>query len=316
MTVLAEVVRSGVVESVHRGSLVGLAADGSLALELGSPAEPVFPRSCNKPLQATAMVRTGFVDKLGLDDRHLALASASHNGEQQHVDVVRDLLARADVPESALQCPHSLPLHEETMHSILARGSSSARITHNCSGKHAAMLACCAANDWPTATYLDVDHPLQVHLRETVEELCGEKVATIGVDGCGAPLFALSLVGVARGFVRVATATEGAEATVANAMRTHPELVGGTGRDVTALLRAVPGLVAKDGAEACYAAATSDGRAVAFKLDDGGGRGRSPVMVAALRALGVVVEGEGIAEAAAPAVLGGGHPVGEIRAAF
>jgi L-asparaginase II len=259
------------------------------------------------------MARTGFVDTLGLDERHLAIASASHNGEQQHVDVVRDLLARADVPESALQCPHALPLHEESMHAMLARGSSSSRITLNCSGKHAAMLATCAANDWPTGTYLDVDHPLQLAIRETVEELCAEQVSAIGVDGCGAPLFGLSLVGLARGFARVAMARDGAEAAVATAMRTHPDLVGGTGRDVTALMRAVPGLVAKDGAEACYAAATSDGRAVAFKLDDGGGRGRSPVMIAALRALGVVVEGEGIAEAAAPPVLGGGHPVGEIR---
>jgi L-asparaginase II len=314
VTVLAEVVRSGVVESVHRGSLVGLDASGAVTLERGKPTAAVFPRSCNKPLQAVGMVRTGFVEKLGLEDRHLALASASHNGEQQHVDVVRDTLARADVPESALQCPHALPLHEESMHAMLARGSSASRITHNCSGKHAAMLATCAANGWPTATYLEVEHPLQVAIREAVEELCAEKVSTVGVDGCGAPLFALTLVGLARGFARVATASEGAEAVVAQAMRTHPDLVGGTGRDVTALMRAVPGLIAKDGAEACYAAATSDGRAVAFKLDDGYGRGRSPVMVAALRAMGVVVEGEGIAEAATPPVLGGGHPVGEIHA--
>jgi L-asparaginase II len=143
-----------------------------------------------------------------------------------------------------------------------------------------------------------------------VEELAGENVTETGVDGCGAPIFGLSLTAVARAFARIATAADGAEAVVARAIRTQPLLLGGTGRDVTALVRAVPGLVAKDGAEGVYAAALPDGSAVALKVEDGAARARVAVMLAALRALGVE------ADVPLPEVLGGGVPVGEVRAAF
>ena len=153
----------------------------------------------------------------------------------------------------------------------------------NCSGKHAAMLATCVANGWPTSTYRDPDHPLQVSLRGTVERLAGEPVAAVGVDGCGAPLFALTLTGLARAFAAIATAADGTpEHRVAAAIRRYPEWLGGTRRDVTRLVAGVPGLIAKDGAEGVYAAALPDGRAVALKIDDGGQRARPPVMVAAL----------------------------------
>jgi L-asparaginase II len=317
---LAEVVRSGVVESVHAGSLVARDADGSRVLSIGDPDAAVFPRSCNKPLQAIAMIELGVVERFGLEPRHVAVGAASHNGEQMHLDVVRDLLARADVPESALGCPHDLPLHEESRRAVLARGLESARIMHNCSGKHALKLATCAAQGWPLSGYLEPTHPLQEHLHARVAALVGEEIAAVGVDGCGAPLFGLSLTGLAGAFAALAAA--GADdpgspsGVVASAMRAHPELVGGTGRDVSALLRAVPGLVAKDGAEACYAAGLPDGRCVAFKVADGGARARPPVLIAALRALGVVVSGDEVAPFVAPAVLGGGIPVGEVRAAF
>ena len=304
--VLAEVVRNGFVESRHHGSLVALRPDGSVALAVGDVTTPVFPRSSNKPMQAAGVVGLGIVERYGLDDRHVALATASHSGEPEHVAVVRDLLARAGVAEDSLRTPPDWPLDAAAARVV----AGPARVQHNCSGKHASFLAACAARGWPLDGYRDEAHPLQVHLRAVVSSLAGEEIGATGVDGCGAPIFALSLSGLARAFARIATAEDGAERVVADAIRKQPFLLGGTGRDVTRLVEAVPGLIAKDGAEGVYAAALPDGTAVALKLEDGWGRARQPVMVAALRMLGEDVAID------PPVVLGGGEPVGEIRAAF
>ncbi len=314
---LAEVVRSGFVESVHTGSVVALDPSGSPLLSVGTPAAAIYPRSSNKPMQAAGMVSLGVVEAFSLSSQHVAVSAASHSGESMHVDTVRDLLHCADVPESALQCPHDLPLSTEAAAFLVRRELQPGRVHHNCSGKHAAMLATCAANGWPLDTYRLPDHPLQVAIRTELEACAGEKVVATGVDGCGAPVFAISLTGLARAVGAIARAEPGtARRQVADAMRAHPELVGGTGRDVTALMRAIPGLVAKDGAEGVYAAALPDGTAVALKIADGSQRARPAVMVAALRAIGVDVsaaEAEGLHEAV---VLGGGEPVGVVRPAF
>jgi L-asparaginase II len=183
----------------------------------------------------------------------------------------------------------------------------------NCSAKHAAMLVTAEVNDWPLDSYRDPDHPLQLALRETVAELAGEPVAATGVDGCGAPLFALSLTGLARAFATLGLAAAGtAEHRVAEAMRAHPEFVAGTRRDVTKLIRAVDGLIAKEGAEGVLGLALADGTALALKIDDGADRARPPVARAALRRLGVATPE--LAEFLVSPVLGGGRPVGEIRA--
>jgi L-asparaginase II len=298
VTVLAEVVRSGFVESRHHGSLVALSPSGEVLLSVGDVASPVFPRSSNKPMQATGLLRLGIVEKYGLASSHVALATASHSAEDVHLEVVRDLLARAGVPESALGTP-----------------PDPTPIQHNCSGKHAAMLAACAAQGWPLDGYRDPSHPLQVQQRAVVSELAGTDVADIGVDGCGAPIFALSLTALATAFTRIVLSRESAESAVAQAIRTHPLLVGGTGRDVTRLLSAIPGLVAKDGAEGVYAAALPDGTSLAVKVEDGAARARPPVMVAALRALGATGDEAELDALAHPEVLGGGARVGEVRVA-
>ena len=306
--VVAEVVRSGFTESRHRGAVAGLAADGTQVIRTGGTAVPFFPRSANKPLQATAMLRTG----LELDGELLALASASHSGEDFHVDGVRKILSGAGLTEADLGCPPSWPLDQETARRLIARGEGMSRIRMNCSGKHAAMLATCAVNGWPTGSYLDPRHPLQQAIRSTVEELAGEQVAATGVDGCGAPLLALTLVGLARAFQALVLAAPGTpERKVADAMRAHPEWTSGTSRDERRLMDAVPGLLVKGGAEGVDAFALSDGRAGAVKIDDGAHRGRTPVTVAALRLLGVSVPDE---LATAP-VIGGRAEVGVIRAA-
>ena len=305
---LAEVERSGLVEGRHRGSVVAVDPAGDVLFAYGDTGSAMFPRSCNKPLQAAAMVRLG----LHLPPDLLALACASHSGEPFHVEGVRRMLAGAGLDESALQTPPDWPLDAAAREHAIRAGLQQAPVLMNCSGKHAAMLATCALRGWETASYRDPTHPLQTAIAATFAELTGEPVAAVGVDGCGAPLFATSLYGLARGFGRLQTAADGtAEARVAAAIRTHPEHVSGTTRDEARLLRALPGSIGKAGAEACYAVALPDGTAVALKIDDGGARARPVVMAAALRALGV--DSPVLDDLADPPVLGGGRRVGAVR---
>lgn len=302
--------RNGVDESIHFGAVVGLAADGTVATAVGDPATIVFPRSSNKPMQAVAMLRAG----LTLPPDLLALACASHDGTATHLDAARRILASAGLGEDALANTPSFPLDTEAAQAVLRAGGGATPLQMNCSGKHAAMLATCVHRGWAhDERYLDQQHPLQVAVTDTIEELAGETCAAIGVDGCGAPAHAFSLVGLARAFRAIATGAAGAAGrAVAEAMTTHPVMVGGAQRDVTLLMQHVPGLVAKDGAEGVFAAALPDGRAVAVKVADGGDRARPPVMLAALRALGVDVGG--VAPLVVQRIMGHGRPVGDVRA--
>ena len=307
--VLVELVRSGVVESTHRASVVALRADGSVALALGVVDRPVFPRSSNKPLQAVGLLDAGWEP---VDDEVLALATASHSGEERHLEVVRRSLATAGLDEAVLQCPALLPLSEPAAHALLAAGGTASRLTMNCSGKHAAMLATCVQRGWSTEDYLRADHPVQQAMTATIERLAGEAVEHVAVDGCGAPQHALTLTGLARAFSALATGA-GTSQAVAQAMRTHPGLVGGTGRDVTALHEGITGLVCKDGAEGVYAAGLPDGSAVAVKVADGATRAAVIVLVGGLRVLGL--QADVLDQVGSAPVLGGGVPVGELRTA-
>jgi L-asparaginase II len=311
--VLAEVIRSGFVESRHRGTVVALAADGTFAFTAGIANAPVFPRSSNKPLQAVAMIRAG----LPLDGELLALAAASHAGEDFHVQGVKDILDFAGLTEDDLQCPASLPGDEPTARRLIRESDPAdsprpeTRARNNCSGKHAAMLATCIANEWPTETYLEVEHPLQVRIRRTIEDLAREPVAAVGVDGCGAPVFAVTLGGLARSFRALVLAEPGSpERKVADAMRKFPSWTSGTARDENRLMTEIPGLLLKGGAEGVDAFALPDGTAAALKVEDGNPRARTPVTVAVLAMLGA----QPPVELATADVLGGGEPVGVIRA--
>lgn len=317
--VVVEIVRSGVVEGRHHGAVVALEPDGSVAWSVGDVERPVLPRSCNKPLQAVAMVREG----LSLNPELLALACASHSGEDVHVEAVREILAGAGVDEEALACPADWPLEDAVAEQLIRAGGERLPVLMNCSGKHAAMLATCVHRGWPTEGYLAPDHPLQVAIRAVVEELTGEE-AYVATDGCGAPLLSTSLTGLARAFSRLARGQDGAgresaaSREVAAAMRAHPTRVSGARRDEAALHAALPGLIGKAGAEACYAVALPDGRAVALKIDDGAPRARPVLMAAALTRWGVDGE-DGVDTAAVRStgrheLLGAGRPVGELRA--
>jgi L-asparaginase II len=308
-TVIARVVRSGFVESLHHGTAVAVDADGDIVATAGAPGALIYPRSSAKPLQAVAMLRAG----LPLDGALLALTAASHSGERFHLDGARRILDGAGLDPTHLQNPPDLPYDEAERIGWRLAGRRPSPLAHNCSGKHAAMLATCVENGWPTATYLQPGHPLQQLLAETTADLAGEPVAATGVDGCGAPVHAISVLGLAAAFARIATAPSGSpEGRVATALRRYPEWLGGTGRDVTVLMRSVPGIIAKDGAEAVYAAAMPDGRAAALKVADGGQRVRPLVMAALLRRLGVGAPA--LDELATVPVLGGEVPVGIIEA--
>jgi len=313
--VLAEIIRSGFIESRHRGSLLILGADGAPLLRAGQVTQPIFPRSVNKPLQAAALLRAG----LDLDGKLLALAAASHSGEDFHLAGVREILARAGLTESALGCPPALPMDERAQREVLRRGGGPDRVQMNCSGKHAAMLACCVSAGWPVASYLDPAHPVQVAIRRTVQELAGEHVQTVAVDGCGAPLFALSLSGLTRALRVLVTAPAGTpERRVADAMRAHPDWTSGSRRPERALMAAVPGLLVKSGAEGVEGLALADGRAAAYKIEDGASRVRPAVTVAVLRRLGVAsdpgVDDAALHQIAHVPVLGGQQEVGAVRA--
>jgi L-asparaginase II len=307
---LARVVRNGFVESRHYGSVVVLDPAGDVVLAAGLPDEPVLPRSTVKPLQALATLRAG----APISGPSLAVAAGSHTGDDRHVAVVTAVLAAAGLPVDALGCPADWPEDEATRFRMIRAGQGPHRVRMNCSGKHAAMLAASAARSWPTGDgYLDPEHPVQQEVRATVAQLSGTPVTHVAVDGCGAPLFGLPLRGLATGFQALALAPAGSqEATVAEAMRTYPEYVGGwDGHPNTALMRAVPGMIAKGGAEGVLAAATRDGYAVAVKVIDGSPRATTLVALAALDAAGVPTPGaEGLRSIP---ILGGGEPVGAIE---
>ncbi len=295
-----------------------LRADGSEALRAGDPGVPVFPRSANKPFQAAAMVSAG----LDLGGKLLALAAASHSGEDFHVAGVRGILAQAGLAGDALRCPPGLPVSAEAQAALLRAGGQPGRVYMNCSGKHAAMLATCVRAGWPPASYLDPAHPLQALIRAELERLAGEQVTATGVDGCGAPLFALSLTGVARAMRAMVLAPPGsAERKVADAMRAYPDWTSGSDRPERALMDAVPGLLLKSGAEGVEAFALPDGRAAAYKIEDGAARVRPALTAALLRlpSLSQPASGQPASDEAAldrighVPVLGGGQVVGEIR---
>ena len=300
--VLAEYVRDGVVESEHRGFLAVLNADGSLFKSLGDIDTKIFPRSTVKCFQASAMVRSG----LDLEPRLLALAQSSHSGAAMHMDGAREILASVGLTESALQCATDRPLGDAERR---AWGDQEpAQIAMNCSGKHAAMLATCVKNGWPIETYLEQSHPLQIAIKKELEDLSGEVITLTSTDGCGAPLFLISVIGLARAIRAITISNDLVHQSVMNAARAFPEMVGGIGRHNTEMMQQVPGLFMKDGAEAVNVCSLSNGRTIVFKVSDGSLRAFRTIVHACLKDFGIDT-------ALTPEkVMGGPRVIGTIRA--
>jgi L-asparaginase II len=305
---LAAVRRSGVVESRHLGSLLALAADGSVAVSLGDPDALVLPRSTVKPAQALAALTAG----APLEGPRLAIAAGSHTGEDEHVRVVREILAEARLGDDALGTPPDWPEDVPTKERMIRAFEGPAPIRMNCSGKHAAMLLASAVNGWDTAGYLDLHHPFQQHVRAELARLTGVEVGADAVDGCGAPLFGTSVRGLATLFRGLVLAPEGTpERAVADAMRAFPFYVGGTGQQNTLAMELVPGLLPKGGAEGVIGMAAATGQAVAMKIVDGNPRATTMIALEVLGALGVDVSGA--RQLVELPVLGGGRPVGRVE---
>lgn len=304
---LAIVRRNGFTESRHFGSLLALDANGEVALSLGQPDATILPRSTVKPLQALACLTAG----APLTGADLAIAAASHTGEEAHVEVVRGILARAGLGENALGCPVDRPENEATFEGMILRGEPRSAVRMNCSGKHAAMLLTCVVNGWSTEDYLDPNHPLQKHIRATMEEATDEEVTVVAIDGCGAPLFGVTVRGIATAFRLLVTAPADSPAgLVAAAMREFPFFVGGSAHENSGLMESVPGVLAKGGAEGVIGVAASNGSSVSMKVIDGNPRATTLIAIRVLGALGIDVSG---AEALTVVpVLGGGVRVGEL----
>lgn len=293
--------RSGFAESFHHGAVVVLGPDGDVAFAAGEPDVSIYPRSSNKPMQAEAMLDLG----LDLDDEQLALACASHDGTERHLAVVRRILAGAGLGEEALGNTPSLPLQQAAAEHLLAAGGHRSSILMNCSGKHAAMVAACRVRGWPVDSYLELDHPLQIAISTRIARLAGP-IRHLGVDGCGAPAHVLALRDLAVGFRSLARD----RGRVWRAMTGHPDLVGGEDRTVTRVMQAIPGAMAKDGAQGVFAIAHPDGWAAALKIADGQERPVAVVLAAALTHVGVVFDGAAMTDP----IRGLGRPVGAVRA--
>lgn len=314
--VLVRVVRDGVVESQHRGSVVVADAEGRVLAALGDAHHPTYVRSAAKPFQAVAtlalLARAGVV----LDTRGLAIATASHEGTADHQVEAARLLALAGLDEGALRCPPSLPGDEA---SLIEQGEATP-LAHNCSGKHAAFLLAQVTAGGAPQDYLSLGSVLQRRVHRALAELTDTAPTGPGVDGCGAPAWVIPLLGLATGFARLALGTHGL-APVAGAMRAAPDLVGGEESVDTRLMRGDRRVVAKRGAEAVLAAGLAPrpattapparGLGVAVKVEDGGARAVGPVAAAVLAALGATVPDA----VAAPPVLGGGVAHGALEVA-
>lgn len=302
--VLAEVMRSDLVESYHSGHLILLDADGLTQFSKGNTSLKIFPRSSIKAIQTSAMVRSG----LNLEPRLLALVAASHSGSQMHQSAVKEILTLAGLDEDALQNTHDKPLGDNERRDWGPRPPTS--LAQNCSGKHAGMILTCVANNWPIATYLDPTHPLQVACRKELEDLAREEVSLVSIDGCGAPLFLLSLMGLARAIRHITISADPIHQNVVQACRDFPEMVAGEGRLTTRKMREIPGLFMKEGAEGVEVGSLPDGRTFVFKVSDGSGRAFGVLVVAALEKLGVHSSGEDTP------IYGGKRIIGSIRATF
>lgn len=292
-------------------------SDGNLIAFAGEAERLMFARSSMKPLQATVSMSCAPFD---FTDREVAVMSASHNAEPAHVEAVRSLLARAGVPEEALQCPSVRSMDDETA----AAHPERRRINSDCSGKHGGMLAACRAQGWPLETYRQPSHPLQRQILDTVLAVTAVDSVHVGVDGCGVPVHGMPLRGMATIYARLGTperwgALEPQARRVVTAMRAEPYLVAGRNRPDTAVMEATPNVIAKGGAEGLLCAAVLDrGLGVAVKVRDGTHRAAGPALIHVLRLL-QVLDGEQLRRLkpfARPAVLGGGQPVGELTAMF
>jgi L-asparaginase II len=296
--IAARVYRGSSIEAEHAASVAVVDAEGLLTHSFGDPMREFALRSATKPFQALPLVTSGAADAVGLGDRELAIACASHSGTDAHVEVVRRLLAHAGVGPDALKCGAHLPIGMRLRHEVPRHGEDLDPVRHNCSGKHAGFLLVSRQLGEPPGAYLAPDGRVQSAVREALGEALELSPATLetAVDGCSAPTFATSLVALARGMKNLALARAASAETaralgrVRDAMLAEPFYVSGEGRFDHDLARSFPNnAVSKSGAEAIIAIAFRDPPlGIVVKVHDGAERALAPITVAVLRELGLV----------------------------
>lgn len=334
---LVEVWRGAIVESRHRGHLTAVDGKGDTIAALGSPETVTYVRSSGKPFQAIPVIVSGTADRFGFTEEEIAIACGSHSGEPIHVNTVRSMLDKIGLDESALKCGVHEPFSAEVARELARTGQPPNVLQNNCSGKHAAMLALALHVGAPTGTYDEYSNPVQQAIAKTVAQFSDVPVdqIAIGVDGCGVPVFGISVRAMALMYARLASPPDSFDAgtrdackRIIKAMIDYPEMVGGTkNRLDTELIKAGEGrLISKIGAEGVYTVSVlpctewPNGLGLALKIEDGDDhRARPPAVIEALRQLNVLSERELVALAAyAPTVITNrrGERVGEARAAF
>ena len=293
---LLRIERGEVEEGIQRGHLAAVDAEGTLLASKGDPNRRTYYRSCAKPFQAIAALRTGILERFGLTAEHVAIMCASHSGEPRHVAVVRDLLAHVGIDESALQCGAHWPYDEAAASVVRREMAVPLAVFNNCSGKHSGMLAAARVLQAPLTTYLEPSHPVQQRIRKVVEDFtgCAATDVVYGIDGCSAPNAAMPLSAMARSFGQLVASDDPAARIAVGAMTTHPFLVGGTKRFDTALMEATDGrLLAKGGAAGAHCTADRrSGVGLALKLEDVDGTWVSAAVMAALTDLGWLTPAE------------------------
>lgn len=307
-TILAVAERSGLVEEYHAGAVAVVDASGDVVAAAGDVDRSFFSRSAAKPFQAYAALGTG----LELPATHLAVACASHSGDPVHVAIVEDILARFGLDESDLRCPPDRPFERPDRRLAETGDVAPARRYHNCSGKHAAMLAACVVAGWDISSYPDADHPLQQEVARVMADVVGDDVGPPGVDGCGLPVWRVTVRGLARAFSRLEN--DPRFWTVRDVMSRYPMLVSGEGR-ADGLIGRWTGGIAKAGAAGCMGASVG-GFGIAAKAWSGSGAVAGMGVGLGLGWLGVLSPAitRGLAGVTAPPVLGGGEPVGRFHA--
>lgn len=298
---LVHVVRAGKVESVHRGHVAVVDHNGRLFAWAGEPGLLVFPRSTFKPFQALPLVESGAFARSGLSADALALIAGSHGGTDRHSALVCTILEAAGTDSSSLRCGTHAPYDEATAEALRARGESPTPVRHNCSGKHAGMLLFARSLGAPLDRYTDPGHPVQLAIFERFAALLGEPYADSvpAIDGCSAPTPRIPLSSLAYAFALLAKGRDAAGETlpalaeIRDAMCAHPDLVAGEGRLDTLLMRALPGVVTKAGAEGVHAIGFPEkGIGIALKIEDGSRRALGPAVTSTLEALGLIGEAE------------------------
>lgn len=299
--ITVEVTRGAIVESRHRGAAVIVDRNGGVQGSWGDVKGPVYPRSAIKGIQALPLVETGAADEFGFSDQELALACASHGGEDEHSRTASSMLAKMGLGESDLECGPHWPMYEAATREMAARGDVPDQTRNNCSGKHCGMLAVAKALGKPTRGYIKPTHAVQQRTLGVFEAMCGLDMsdAPMAIDGCSVPTWGIPLENLALGFARFAApdnlSEERAAACrrIAKAVMENPFYVAGTGRYCTEMMQALPNVFLKTGAEGVYIAALPEyGLGVALKCDDGATRAAEVMMTMLLRHIGAIEDAD------------------------